>query len=189
MKSTLLLLILALTSLHAQQEKPDPVEEKLREAFKSNQDEEYSQCIATLRETITLLEAKNAERAEAILPPEIEDWKGGDFKREDLSVLGGGLSVTRSYRLEEKEITIKLLKDSPLAEQWIALMGNEDLLALGGRKTKTIFGETGVVEGNKLSIVIDKRILIELTGDNDCSERDILSLARKLDMHALKKMQ
>jgi hypothetical protein len=124
------------------------------------------------------------------LPEEIEGWKGGSLKREDLTVVGGGISISRTYGSGKKEVVAKVIKDSPLVKQLIPLIANEDLLKLTNRKTYRISGETAVMEGErKLQLVADGRILVELTGNGETEEKDLVTLVRKLDLNALAKMK
>jgi hypothetical protein len=84
----------------------------------------------------------------------------------------------------------KVIKDSPLVKGLIPLIANEDLLKLTGRKTHRISGETAVMEGErKLQLVADGRILVELVGNAEADEKDLVALARKLDLAALAKMK
>jgi hypothetical protein len=105
-------------------------------------------------------------------------------------VVGGGISISRAYTLGKREITAKVIKDSPLVKQLIPLIANEDLLRLTNRKTYRISGETAVMEGaRKLQLVVDGRILVELVGNEEVEEKDLVALARKLDLAALAKMK
>jgi hypothetical protein len=47
----------------------------------------------------------------------VGDWSGGDLKRESCAFMEGGVSVQRAYRKGAKEITVKLLKDSPVGDE------------------------------------------------------------------------
>jgi hypothetical protein len=72
----------------------------------------------------------------------------------------------------------------------MALLGNEELLKLGNRKTMRISGQTAVMEGeHKLQIVLDGRIYVELLGNDKAGERELVSFARKLDLRAISKME
>jgi hypothetical protein len=120
----------------------------------------------------------------------VGEWSGGDPKRESLAALGGGLSIERSYRLEAKEITVKVVRDSPVADQLMEVLGNDELVAWAGARVHTVQGEQAIFEGErKLMMVIKGRVYVELEGDNDTGRADLLSLARKLDLRALKAMK
>ena len=138
------------------------------------------------------MEDKGAAKVGDVLPESIEDWKGESLKRDDLSTVGGGLSLSRTYTNKAKqEITVKVMKDSPLVKQFLPFIANEELLRLSNRKTYSVSGETAVMEGDKkLQLVVDKRIYVELVANDASSgEKELLGLARKLDLNALAKMK
>ena len=105
-------------------------------------------------------------------------------------MVGGGISISRTYISGKKEINAKVIKDSPLVKQLIPLIANEDLLKLTNRKTYRISGETAVMEGErKLQLVADGRILVELVANEEADEKDLVALVRRLDLNALAKMK
>jgi len=181
-------LMIGLTT--AAPKKKDPVEKGLREAYDLYKKRNYGQVSDKLRELLKLLDEKNQKRAGVVLPEEIKDWKGGDLVREDLDALGGGLSVKRRYQNGRKNITVKLVKDSPLADKIMKLLTNDGLVALSKRKTHTISGIRAVMENErKLQMVIGDEILLEVQGDKDTNEQDVVGFTRKLDIKLMKKMK
>lgn len=189
MKS-LLLTILAATLVSAQPAKSDPFEEGMREAFAEYKKGNHEAVTAKLRELIKLEEERGAAKVESVLPDAVESWKGETVKTEDLAVLGGGKAISRSYISGNRVMTLKVVKDSPLAKQLIPLLTNEDLLRAGNRKTYSISGETAIMEGErKLQMVLDERIYLEITGDETIVEKDIVAFTRKLDLKALEKLK
>ena len=173
----------------------DEIEDKLRSAFKAYQAKEYSTATSTLREVVKALEAKAASAVTGVLPVDIGDWAGSDPKKEDLTILGGGTAISRVYKDGDKSFTAKILKDSPLVDKLMALFANEDLIKLSGAETRTVSGETAVLEGGdgtkpaKLRMAIDGRILVELTGGKGVKQTDLLTAARRLDLKTLKEMK
>jgi hypothetical protein len=168
----------------------DPFEEGMREAFVAYKKSDYEATTAKLRELLKIMEEKSAEKVGEVLPAAIEDWKGEGLKRDDLSALGGGASISRTYEKDTQEITVKVVKDSPLVKQLIPFLANEELLRLSNRKTHSVSGEKAVMDGeHKLQLVVDGRIYVELVGDDTTGEKDLLGMARKLDLNALAKMK
>jgi hypothetical protein len=170
--------------------KGDEVESGLREAYTLYQAKKYGEVSAKLRELLKLLDEKDAARVGEILPARIEDWESGELKREDLALLGGGISLERAYFWGVKEIKIKLVKDSPILKGVIPLLQNKELLALSGRKTHSILGETAVMENErKLQLVVEENILLEVTGNEHAKESEVVGLARGLEVKRLKEMK
>lgn len=170
--------------------KPDLFESGLRQVMEDYRKGDDAAVTEKLRILLKMMEEKGAAKVGETLPEEIESWEGGALKREDLTVVGGGISISRTYVSDKKEVVAKVVKDSPLMKQLIPLIANEDLLKLTNRKTYRISGETAVMEGErKLQLVADGRILVELTGNAEAEEKDLVALVRKLDLKALAKMK
>ncbi len=170
--------------------KNDLFESGLRQVYEDYQKGDDAAVTEKLRILLKMMEEKGAAKVGELLPEILEEWKGGSLKQEDMTVVGGGISISRTYLSGKKEITAKVIKDSPLAKQLIPLIANEDLLKLTNRKTYRISGETAVMEGErKLQLVADGRILVELTGNAEAEEKDLVALVRKLDLNALAKMK
>lgn len=174
----------------AQAKKQDLFESGLRQVMEDYRKGDDSAVTEKLRILLKMMEEKAAEKVGQTLPESVEGWKGGSLKQDDLGVVGGGVSISRTYVSGKKEVVAKAIKDSPLVKQLIPLIANEDLLKLTNRKTYRISGETGVMEGDrKLQLVVDGRILVELVGNGEAGEQDLVALARKLDLDGLAKLK
>ena len=195
MKTILLFLTVSLCSaafVSAKDEpkKPDLFESGLRQVMDDYRKGDDAAVTEKLRILLKMMEEKGAEKVGETLPEELEGWEGESLKREDLTVVGGGISISRTYVSGKKEIRAKVIKDSPLVKQLIPLIANENLLKLTNRKTYRISGEPAVMEGErKLQLVADGRILVELVGNEETEEKDLVALIRKLDLNALAKMK
>ena len=188
-------LLLALSSLPLAAAEPakaavDPFEDGMREAFVAYKKGDDEAVTAKLRTLLKLMEEKGARKVGEVLPETVEEWRGEALKRDDMASFGGGLAISRTYEKGKQEITVKVVKDSPVVNQLIPMIANEELLRLANRKTHSVSGETAVMEGeHKLQLVVDKRIYVEFTGDETSGENELLGLARKLDLNALAKMK
>ena len=169
---------------------PDPIADGLREAFRLHQKGDNEALVTKLRDLAKLVEEKGAAKVALYLPEKLGDWKGGELKREDLAVVGGGISLIRPYEQGAKSISVKVVKDSPLAKQFIPILMNADVMKASGRKSQRISGETGYMEGErKMQMVLEGQVYLELNGNEKTSESDIVELARKLDLRALAKIK
>lgn len=179
----------AVAPLSAQQGKNDAMSGGLRDAYALHQKGDNEALTAKLRELLKLAEEAGAKKLASRLPEGIGDWKGEEIKPEDLSLFGGGTSLSRVYKNGEKKITVKVIKDSPIAKQLAPLLQNEQLLAMGGRKTERISGRTAVYDGErKLQMVIGENLYLEVAGNEPCDSGDVAGLARKLDIRALERI-
>lgn len=170
--------------------KPDLFESGLRQVMDDYRKGDDEAVMEKLRILLKMMEEKGAKKVGELLPEEIAGWKGESLKQDDLGVVGGGVSMSRLYASAKKQVTVKVIKDSPLVKQLIPLIGNEELMRLANRKTYRISGETAAMEGEKkLQMVVDGRILVELLANAEAEEKDLVALARKLDLNALAKMK
>lgn len=170
--------------------KPDLFESGLRQVMDDYRKGDDEAVVEKLRILLKMMEEKGAKKVGELLPEEIDGWKGESLKQDDLGFMGGGVSISRVYAADKKQVTVKVIKDSPVVKQLIPLIGNEDLLRMANRKTYRISGETAAMEGDKkLQLVVDGRILVELLANAGAEEKDLVALARKLDLNALAKMK
>jgi hypothetical protein len=196
MNSILKLLVLAAISsslpLFAQgQPKPgDPFEEGMRQAFADYKKGDNDAVTLKLRELLKLMEGKAAQKVGLLLPDAVDAWKGESLVVDEAGSVVGGFSLSRSYTSGERKIAVKLVKDSPFIRELLPLFANEELIRMTNRKTHQIAGHTGIMEGeNKLQIVVDERIYVELEGDKGTGETDLVAFASKLDLAALAKVK
>lgn len=173
----------------------DPVPEQFKKAYDAYKEKQYSTTIDELRAIIETLEKRTEKTvATKVLPDELGVWTGAPATNDDTSFVGGGSSVTRVYFNGKDTITVRVVKDSPLADQYVKMLSNKDLLKISGAETESIGGETAVVEGKdgespKLRMAIDGRILVELKGSERIKVKELISCARKLDLRLLKKLK
>jgi len=184
------LLLLPQVIFSAEKKEEDEVEVGLRQVYSTYKSGDNQEVLNQLRALVKLVESKAADAVGELLPEKVGDWKGESMNREDLTIAGGGISMSRTYVSEEKKITVKVIKDAPVLKSMIDFIGNKDLLALSNRKTHRISGETAVMEGErKLQVVLDERIYVELVGNDKADEGDLVTLARRLDLRALAKLE
>ena len=162
----------------------------MRQAFADYKKGDHEAVTTKLRELLKMMEERDAAKVGALLPDQLNGWKGGNLVKEDLGILGGGVSIARTYSAGNREITVKAIKDSPLIKQLMPLLTNEDLIRATNRKTHRIAGETAIMDGErKLQMVLDQRIFVEITGDNTIGEKELVATARLLDLKALAKLK
>ena len=72
----------------------------------------------------------------------------------------------------------------------LPLFVNEELLKLTNRKMHKISGVTAAMEGeNKIQLIVDERIYIELEGEGGAGETELVDVAGKLDLPAMAKIR
>lgn len=177
-------------SAFGQAKQPDPIEDAMRGAFADYKAGNHAAAAEKLREALKLIEEEGAEKVGELLPEELAGWKGESLKKDDLGIVGGGISISRVYVSGKKSITVKVIKDAPIVKQLLPLIANEELVRLSNRKTYRVSGETAIMDGEKkLQMVVDGRILVELLASGEAGEKELVAMVRKLDLNALEKMK
>ncbi len=184
----LLLSLFAISSLHA-----DAVQEKiergLRKAFKENEKDQRDDLKETLKEMLAVLEKENVKSIDDYFPDKIDTWEGEKLQKEQE---GKSLKVSRIYEDDEKEVELRLSRDTPMLDIYLRLMKNEDLIRLSGAKTHKVDGFTGIEEekGGKLFLrfLLNDETLFELEGSKGTEMRDLIRIARRLDLKAITKL-
>lgn len=170
---------------------PDAFEAGMRQAMADYKKGDHEAVTTKLRELLKLMEDKGAAKVGEVLPEFLENWEGESLKRDDMSSVGGGICLSRLYKTSEgRSLTAKVIKDSPLVNMLMVTLANEDLLRASNRKVHRVSGEPAVMEGeHKLQLVVDGRIYVEVAGDEETGEQQLIAFARKLDLQALKGMK
>lgn len=192
LKSIIVAILATVVPLVAKDEpkKVEDFEEGMRQVFADYKKGDNDAVTAKLRELLKLMEEKGAAKVSSLLPDKVNAWTGESLKRDDLTSVGGGVSISRVYISGARRIEVKVMKDSPLLAQLLPLFANEDLIRMSNRKTHRISGETAVMEGeHKLQIVVGGKIYVELAGDPGTGETELVAFARKLDLDALAKLK
>lgn len=192
LKSIVAAILATVVPLMAKDEpkKVEDFEEGMRQVFADYKKGDNDAVTAKLRELLKLMEEKGAAKVSSLLPDKVNAWTGESLKRDDLTSVGGGVSISRVYISGARRIEVKVMKDSPLLAQLLPLFANEDLIRMSNRKTHRISGETAVMEGeHKLQIVVGGKIYVELAGDPGTGETELVAFARKLDLDALAKLK
>ncbi len=174
----------------AQPVKIEGFEEGMRQAFTEYKKGDTDAVTAKLRELLKLMEAQSAIKIGALLPDAVDAWKAESLKIDDGAAGGGGVSISRNYVSGENRIGVKVVKDSPTVTELLPLFANEELIKMTQRKMHKISDQTAIMEGeNKLQIVVDGRILVELEGNAATGETGLVAFANKLDLAALAKIK
>lgn len=86
------------------------------------------------------------------------------------------------------KIAIKVVKGSPLIQPVTAFLTNEELIELSNVKTHRISEETAAMDGGEmLHMVLGGSIYLELVAQGEADDKDLVAVARELDLNALDK--
>lgn len=168
----------------------DPFEAGMREAFTAYKKGDNEAVTAKLQALLKIMDEKGLEKLGVLLPDMLGTSKGDAVKREDLSATGSGIAISRTYVSGTQKITVRIVKDYPKLGELLPMFVNEELLRMAKRKVHKVSGQTAVMEGeNKLQLIVDERIYLELEGEGGAGETELVDLAGKLDLVSMAKIK
>lgn len=180
----------------AEPKKPEPFEDVLREAVKEYRAGKIDQAREALARATKILDEHRAGTVVNTFPEAPEGWSTGDVEKVEIAqVLGGGHTVKRTYREKkgDKEIVLEVIYDSAFGKLLMGLLVNDALAETQGFKIRKIGGERALfketAEGGELNLSVDDSVLVKLTGKGGVAEKDLVTLARDVDTHSLKKVK
>ncbi len=173
----------------------DDVLNSLDRAKKLYEQGNYSQAVSELQFTVGLIQDRQLERYRVILPEPPSGWTGDKAQvcRGTGLGVGGGVTVSRNYHSSDgQSLTIEAVTDSPLVSVLAMILGNP--LLMGNNRLVMVNGEKAVEEwdqnsgSGKLQIIIQKRMLITISGSHLKSKDVLYDFGRKIDFANIRKM-
>lgn len=190
----LVLAAVLLASAAMAQDRPPPAEDPLpliQEAEAAWQAGEISHARRALEQATRSAAAKHVAALRGFLPAAFEGWTMSDSEAADASllVLGGGITLDRTYSNDTGDVRIEILADSDLVEQMSQMYGDAQTMAAIGMTTETIGGETAIIEpgGGKYLFLIDKRTMVSVDGSAPVDVRK--SYAENINFAGLKALK
>ncbi|MCB2210753.1 hypothetical protein KQI52_01425 [bacterium] len=156
----------------------------------------YSQANQELLFAVQQIQGKLADLYSAALPPEQPGWELDGPNTDNMTLLGGGISVQSQYSFYGdddiyKTVSINIVSDSPLLSSVMMLINNPMFMPTGSRAV-TIEGYKAVEEwyddSGKLQFVMDNRILVTVETSGLQSKDEMHAWAKKIDFAQLKKL-
>jgi hypothetical protein len=145
----------------------DDVTDQLNEALKAYQKKDLATASAALDVAQTLIRQMSADVWKTVLPEPLSGWTADDAESTSVgaAMLGGGTSVSRSYRKDGETVEITLVTDSPLLQGMGALVSSGmvtgsdmKLLVIDGRKATFTKSE------NSYQTLVSNKALVKVTG-------------------------
>ena len=183
-------LALAILALAPVALRADEIEDALNSALKFYKEGKLSEANTGLQTAVNLLNEKRGASLSSVLPDEIKGWKGGKVESASLAALGGGNTIERGYRKDEKKATVSIAADSPLLSQVSSFLSNPALGGLLGIKQKKVGDLTAMIHAKEglLQMVVNNRFLIQIQGKK-LTEEELAELAGGVKVDLLKEMK
>ena len=145
---------------------------------------------------LAMLDELKAGTITATLPEPPDDWRAGEIRKEDVpAFLGGGRVLKRLYEEKDsdKRIELEVIFESGLSKIFVGLVGNDAVAESQGFKVRRIGREQALIKetdkGLEIHIPVEDKILVKLTGKGGAEEKEVLDLARDIDLGSLRKLE
>ena len=183
-------LALALLALCPLALRADDIEDAINSALKLYKEGKLGEANTALQNAGNLLNEKRGSSLSSVLPDEIKGWKGGKLESASLAALGGGNTIERDYRKDEKKATVSIAADSPMLSQVAGFLSNPALGGLLGIKQRKVGDLTAMlhVKEGLLQMVVNDRFLVQIQGKK-LTEDDLAELAGGVKVDVLKEMK
>ena len=171
----------------------DDISDTLEEALASYKQGDVSQTKEDVIYVLELLKQQSGNTLKGQLPEALEGWEAEEAKSETAGagMFGGGTTLSRTYNKSKSKIVIEIITDSPLLESLGSVFANP-MFASGG-EMKRINREKAMIkyntkqESGDISLMIDKRFMINVKGSN-VSKEELIEYTKAIDFKALKEI-
>lgn len=150
----------------------DTVLSTIKEAIKQYEKEDYTAAASNLNYASQLVLQKKSEQMKTLLPDAPPGWKAEEASSQALGseVLGGGLTISRSYTKGESRVHLEVMADSPVLQSVLMMTSNSVFASAGGGKLETVKGNKAIVkydrddQGGEIYVVVDSRFVVVIKG-------------------------
>lgn len=163
----------------------------------------YSEALSELNYAINLIQNKQIDQFKATFPEPLPGWDADEIQSETagMSLLGGGISVSRTYRknieddegvYEQPSVEINMVSDSPLLSSFMMMftnpmfLGSNKLVTVGTEKAVEVINDSGKTE--ELQFIVENRMMVTVKSYNENARDNIYAYAKKIDFGTLKAM-
>lgn len=176
--------------LHAE----DNVLSTIKEAMKQYEKGDYTAAASNLNYASQLVLQKKSEQMQTILPEAPPGWQAEEASSQALGseVLGGGVTISRTYRKGDSSVKLEIMADSPVLQSVLMMTSSSVFASAGGGKLETLKGNKAIVkyddddQGGEIYIVVDSRFVVVIKG-RQVSRADMVLFANIMDYDKLSK--
>lgn len=188
-----LLLVFALLAVGL---RADEIVENLAAAKAAYEAGNYTEALQALDYAGQLIRQKKADAVIKLLPDAPSGWTADEPESEsaNAALMGGMVSVKRTYRKGDASAKIEIQSDSPLLQSFAMMFSNPMLLGSSGTKLETIKGQRCAITYRKddkagdVKALVDNRYLVTVEG-SDLSREDLVTLTGAIRFTELTKLK
>ena len=170
----------------------DPVLVSIEEAAQFYREGDYSEAVSSLNLAVQQIQEKKGATLADLLPEPLEGWvaDAAESQVAAASMLGGGLSVERSYRREQANVQIQIVADSPMLQAVMMMFANPMFASADGGRMERIGRQKAIVKYDSatghgsINAVVANRFLITVEGQG-ASEEELRAYAALVDFEKI----
>jgi len=172
----------------------DEVLTTIDQAVSQYKDGDLAGAASNLDYASQLIRQKKSEAMKNLLPEPLPGWEAEPATAQALgtAVFGGGINVSRTYKQQDKVITIDIVSDSPVLQSLVMMINNPMFAGASGGKLETVNRQKAIVQyneashGGEINIVVDNRFMVTVKGQK-VERHELLDFAKAVDFEALAK--
>ena len=172
----------------------DEVTDSIEEAMEYYKEGDFVEAANSLDYASQLIRQKRSGNLEVFLPDPLAGWTAEDIESQaaGTGILGGMISVKRTYRKNGSSVTVEIIVDSPGIQSMIMVLSNPAYAAANGGKLTKIKRQKAIIKyrpsgkNGEINIVVAKKYLVNIDGRN-VSQNDLVDYASAIDYPKLKK--
>jgi len=162
----------------------DEIADEIKAALQSYQAGNISEARSNLEFAMQLLAQKKAGDLVSALPAPLPGWEAEDEQSSaPMGLFGGGVSATRTYRKDDREVRISVLGDSPMLQAVAAMFDNPSIISASGGRVKRVGGQKVIVTGDGEFQLMAGKMMLTIDGNAD--QKDKEAYLQKIDIKKL----
>ena len=176
----------------------DEITEQIKEGLQLYEKGDYAEAVSALNYAVGQIQQEQASALKKIFPEPLQGWKANDAEGEfaPAVLLGGGVTASRHYYVEEgeKTIDIEFVSNSPMVQPILMLLSNPAFIGQEpGSKLTKVKGYKAVQKFSaqdkygEISLVIQSKMLVTLKGSGIESVDDLMAYADVIHYEGLEK--
>ena len=170
----------------------DEVTETINQAMAQYNAGKYAEAAGNLDYAAQKIRQKRGGNLQKFLPQALNGWQSEEAKSEAVAaaMFGGGLTAERRYIRNQDVVTVKIITDSPMLQSMMMIFQNPMLATGDGGKISKIKDAKAIIKCHpsdktgEITIVVDDRFLIQITGDG-VTEEELMGYAEAMDFAGL----
>ena len=172
----------------------DDVTDSIEEALEYYNEGDFVEAASSLDYASQLIRQKRSGSLESFLPEPLSGWSAKDVESQATggASIGGMISAKRIYRMEQSQITIEIITDSPMLQSMVMMFSNPAYATADGGKLTKINRQKAIIKykpsnkNGEINIVVAKKYLVTVNG-RKVNESDLVDYASAVDYKKLKK--